>query len=77
MHKEKEGVTVKEGEKVRRCEKAETGMQLRGRRGPNEELAKASRLGMGERKREKERDGSDGGQRERRKNGGDEETRMP
>lgn len=57
------------GEKVRRCEKAETGMQLRGRRGPNEERAKASHSGV----REREGARSD----ERRKNEGDEETRMP
>lgn len=34
---------------MRRCEKAETGMQLRGRCGPNEERAKASRSGVRER----------------------------
>lgn len=69
MHEEEEGEreSEKEGEKVRRCEKAETGMQLRGR--PWTERRASESIAF-RRMREREGPRSD----ERRKNEGDEEN---
>ncbi|KYN21756.1 hypothetical protein ALC57_05857 [Trachymyrmex cornetzi] len=55
MKVEREREREREGGEVRRCARAERGMQLRGRRGPNEERAKASRSGMRERERSREK----------------------